>query len=100
MALKQDAKHMIYRVLKGKNPDPGFEYWFQYTPIQLRDHFESLFRDGMTWENYGKWHVDHVIPQCRFAYIDEEDQSFRECWSLKNLQPLWAAENMKKGKKT
>jgi len=99
MDIKRYAKHMIYNVLKGKSPDAGFEYWFRYTPQQLREHFQSLFKKGMTWDNYGKWHMDHVIPQCRFSYINEEDQGFADCWSLKNLQPLWAEENFKKGKR-
>jgi predicted ArsR family transcriptional regulator len=37
-----------------------------YSPQQLREHLERLFKPGMTWRNHGqgpgKWEVDHVIP--------------------------------------
>jgi len=51
----------------------------------------------MTWESYGKWHIDHIKPIALFDYHCAEDSAFKECWSLNNLQPLWALENIKKG---
>ena len=67
-----------------------------YYPEELVSHLEKQFRPGMTWENYGTvWHIDHIIPKKYFQYIDA-DENFRECWSLKNLQPLFAEENLKK----
>ena len=50
----------------------------------------------MTWGNYGKWHVDHIIPQAFFKYTSTDDVEFKYCWSLNNLQPLWAKDNIKK----
>lgn len=58
-------------------------------------HVESLFQPGMTWENYGKWHVDHIIP---FAVTQLAHERERLC-HYTNLQPLWAADNLKKGTK-
>lgn len=65
-------------------------------PATLRSHLESMFRDGMTWDNYGQrgWHVDHIIPCASFNLESPEDQ--RRCFNYKNLQPLWAHENMRK----
>ncbi len=57
-------------------------------------HLESQFHDGMTWENYGKWHVDHIIPCASFDLSKPEEQF--KCFNYKNLQPLWAADNLKK----
>jgi len=73
--------------------------YVDYTPEELRNHLESLFSTGMSWDNYGfyGWHVDHIIPQSSFDYSVEED--IRECWKLENLQPLWATDNMAKGNK-
>ena len=52
---------------------------------------------GMTTENYGKkWEVDHIIPKSWFAFKTPEEQQFKLCWSLRNLQPLWSTENMRK----
>ena len=62
----------------------------------LRQHLESLFKPGMTWENYGfrGWHVDHVRPCASFDLTDPEQQ--RACFNFKNLQPLWARDNLTK----
>ena len=45
-------------------------------------HLEKQFTKGMTWENHGKWHIDHVIPDSHFKYINVEDKEFQECWAL------------------
>lgn len=63
-----------------------------YDAQELKTHLESLFTEGMSWDNYGKWHVDHKRPLCSFSAGD-----VREAWSLENLQPLWADENIRKG---
>lgn len=67
------------------------------SPEELRKHLESKFKDGMSWENYGRhgWHVDHIRPIASFSLEDEQQQ--RECFNWRNLQPLWASENYKKG---
>jgi hypothetical protein len=72
-----------------------------YDVETLKNHLESKFQPGMTWENYGKngWHIDHIIPKSSFHYTSYEDEEFKKCWSLSNLQPLWAADNMAKGNK-
>jgi hypothetical protein len=59
------------------------------------EHFESLFVDGMCWENMGEWHIDHIIPLS--TAITEEDV-VRLC-HYTNLQPLWAKDNIKKSNK-
>lgn len=66
-----------------------------YTYQQLCACLESKFAPGMTWENYGEWHLDHVVARCRFDLSDPSQ--FYNCWSLSNLQPLWARENLVKG---
>lgn len=66
------------------------------TISELRTHLESLFVPGMTWENHGPvWHVDHVKPCARFDLSDPAQQ--RECFGWKNLQPLFAQDNLVKG---
>jgi hypothetical protein len=58
-------------------------------------HIESLFTEGMTWENRSKWHIDHYIP---LASAETEEEMYRLC-HYTNLQPLWAEENLRKGAK-
>lgn len=53
----------------------------------------------MIWDNYGEWHIDHIIPISKFHFESFEDEGFKKAWALNNLQPLWANENMKKGGK-
>ena len=67
-----------------------------YTLSELKQHLEPLFKPGMSWENYGKWHIDHIRPKISFDYTSPEDPGFKECWALENLQPLWNVENWSK----
>ena len=68
-----------------------------FTLDELVTHIESLFLPGMTWDNYGQWHIDHVIPDKSFDYSDKDQ--FAKCWALTNLQPLWAHDNLVKNGK-
>ena len=62
---------------------------------KLRSYIEGQFKPGMSWKNYGDWHIDHKLPCASFNLsIPEEQQS---CFHYTNLQPLWAAENVRKG---
>jgi hypothetical protein len=65
----------------------------------LVKHLESKFLPGMTWNNYGEWHVDHIRADSWFNYDNMNCDTFKECWSLDNLQPLWAKDNLKKSDK-
>ena len=62
-------------------------------------HIEKQFQPGMTWENHGVhgWHIDHIKPVASFDLTDKKQQ--KACFNYKNLQPLWAKDNLKKGAK-
>lgn len=68
-----------------------------YDHNDLKNHIESLWLDGMSWENHGKWHIDHIKPIKKF--IDEGESDPRVINALSNLQPLWAFDNLSKGAK-
>lgn len=70
-----------------------------YTIEELMTHLEKQFTEGMTWDNYGEWHVDHKIPMTSFNFETTDDPEFKECWCLDNLQPLWGPDNLTKGTK-
>lgn len=91
----------IYTVLKENNMNKYGHYFdiLQYSPEQLADHLEKQFSDGMSWENYGEWHVDHIKPITAFNFQEIGDSEFMKCWSLENLQPMWADENIRKSNK-
>lgn len=62
---------------------------------ELKNHLESRFIDGMNWDNYGKWHIDHIHPCASFDLSNPEEQY--KCFHFSNLQPLWEKDNLKKG---
>jgi hypothetical protein len=59
---------------------------------EAKAHFESLFQEGMSWENHGEWHIDHVRPVASFAQDELHLMNH-----ISNLQPLWAKDNWMKG---
>ena len=72
----------------------------------IKKYIEAKFLEGMTWDNYGSdrdgtvekfWHIDHIKPVAVFDLTDEDQR--KECFHFNNLQPLWAKDNWKKGKK-
>lgn len=56
-----------------------------YSAIELKEHIEKQFVDGMTWENHGDWHIDHKIPVTAFDF----NENVKVVCALENLQPLW-----------
>jgi hypothetical protein len=91
----------IYQVLKENNINKNGHYFeiLKYTPEDLISHLETKFTDGMTWDNYGEWHVDHKHPISLYNIKEIGDDEFMNCWSLNNLQPLWGKENLIKSNK-
>ena len=65
----------------------------------LKEYLEKKFKKGMTWKNQGRfgWHIDHIVPCSKFDLSDPDQQ--KECFNYKNLQPLWAKENILKSNK-
>ena len=70
-----------------------------YKKEELKNHLEKQFTKDMTWKAFrdGKIHIDHIKPQSLFNLKDIND--IKECWSLNNLQPLWAKDNIAKSNK-
>lgn len=70
-----------------------------FTYPELMAHLTKQFKPGMSWQDRKSWHIDHIIPKSKFKFKSLNDPQFQQCWSLENLRPLWATENMKKGSK-
>lgn len=86
----------IVDVLRGHSKSDTTINILGCTIEELWIHLESKFTEGMTRENHGKWHVDHIMPCASFDLTDPEQQ--KKCFHYTNLQPLWALDNIKKGK--
>lgn len=72
--------------------------YFGCTRSVFMSHLESQFKPGMDWSNHSSkgWHVDHIVPVCAFDLTVPEQA--QKCFHYTNTQPLWAEENMRKGK--
>lgn len=57
-------------------------------------YIENQFTGGMSWDNYGEWHIDHIKPCSKFDLFLRSEQE--KCFYYTNLQPLWAMDNYKK----
>ena len=63
----------------------------------LIKHLEKNFKPGMSFQNYGDWHIDHIKPVSKFDLTIPGE--LEKCFNYKNLQPMWAEDNIKKGNK-
>jgi len=64
---------------------------------EFKQHIESQFSEGMSWDNHGEWHIDHIKPISSFDITKEGEQI--KAFHYSNCQPLWAKDNLKKGAK-
>jgi hypothetical protein len=100
--LKHRVGALIRRTLRfNKKKDGKMKDILGYTAEELKRHIEGQFSEGMTWEKFlrGEIHLDHKIPVIFFKPKSVDDPAFKACWALSNLQPLWAKENLSKGRK-
>jgi len=91
-----NLRSRMLHALKGKNKSASTMNLLGVKNIEIVwQRLESLFQDGMTRENHGVWHIDHITPCTAFDLTDPEQQE--KCFHYTNLQPLWALDNIKKG---
>lgn len=90
---------LIHRALGKAKAGRSWRTFVDYSLEELMSHLERQFKPGMSWENKGDWHIDHIIPRSSFEYSSPDDPEFKKCWSLSNLQPLWAVDNIRKNAK-
>ena len=87
--ISRSIRSMGYRKNSRTQDILGCDYNF------VRSYLEKQFKDGMTWDNYGEWHIDHIKPI-------SSAKDFADAIKLNhytNLQPLWAEDNRKKNNK-
>ena len=91
--LKLCIRSMVKRAIKTKRTEKIIGCTYQ----ELKEHLESQFTEGMSWQNYGKfgWHVDHILPLSWFVLTNPEEVAKANHYT--NLQPLWAEDNLFKG---
>ncbi len=96
--LRQNLSLRIWTALKKHRNRPRTLEITGCTVEFLKGWLESRFKPGMSWDNYGRtgWHVDHIIPCAVFDFSKPEEVN--QCFHYTNLQPLWAKENLSKGR--
>lgn len=96
--LLKNMRNGMWSVLSGRTKSSHTMEYVGMSPDELMNHLENKFTEGMTRDNYGEWHVDHIRPLASFDFTgpDREEQ-LHIAWSHTNLQPLWALDNIRKG---
>lgn len=95
--LKVRLRQRLHRIMKSKGIKLKPEKEIGCTLSQLKTYLEQQFVEGMNWDNYGEWHIDHIKPIASFDLTNNEE--FKLCCHFTNLQPMWALDNIKKGDK-
>jgi len=95
--LGKNLRLRIWHALKGNSKSNSTINLLGCTIEELKQHLQKQFKPDMNWDNYGKWHIDHIKPCAKFDLTIKENQE--KCFHYTNLQPLWAVENLKKGGK-
>jgi len=92
--LANSFRGQIKRALSGNYKSGSWKTLLGCSIEFCKLHLESKFLEGMSWENHGTWHIDHIRPISSFP-IEELYKAFH----YTNLQPLWAIDNLTKGAK-
>ena len=94
--LRKSVMNRIWSAMKNQRVNGVGSFSLVGCPVGfLRSYIEGKFENGMTWDNYGAWHVDHIRPCASFDLSDKEQ--VLQCFNWRNLQPMWASENSSKG---
>lgn len=99
-AIRYRVSRMVSHCLRSAGAGKAGQSWCRslgYGPADLKRHLERQFLPGMSWRNFGRWHIDHIVPVSSFSVTGLGCPEFRACWALSNLRPLWAVDNMRKG---
>ena len=90
-----NMRSRLWQILKRKKQAKTIEL-LGCSGIFLKQHIQKRFKKGMSWKNYGKWHIDHIIP-IHYFMKNHNFNSLRiqkKCFNYKNLRPEWAEYNL------
>jgi len=95
--LRDNLRSRFRLAVKNNRENSGVVDLLGCSISSLKHHLEGNFQPGMSWDNYGEWHVDHILPLASFDMTD--NNQICKAWHYTNLQPLWAKDNLRKGAK-
>lgn len=96
--LSERLRNRIYNIIKNNQKVGSAVRDLGCSIEDFKKRIEMLWLPNMSWQNYGQWHLDHIIPLSSFDLTDRSQ--FLLACNFRNIQPLWAKDNLKKGKKT
>lgn len=96
-AIRERVRCLIKECIKrsGSNKSSKTSEILGCSTIEFKKHIERQFTKGMSWENMGEWHLDHIVP-ISSAKTEEDIYALNH---HTNLRPLWASENLRKSNK-
>lgn len=94
--LKKNLRRRVLHALNGKTKSQSTMDLIGCTTEFFKLHLESLFLENMSWDNYGEWHIDHILPCYTFDLSCPNQQ--KECFHYSNQRPLWKTDNLKRSK--
>lgn len=90
--IKKNLRRRVHHALSGNRKANQTFNLIGCTPLEFKNYIEKQFTEDMSWDNYGKWHIDHIIPCYKFNLLLEEEQY--KCFNYTNQRPLWAIDNL------
>ena len=93
--LQKNYRNRLYDYYRGTNRSKKSEEIIGLSWIEFKIYIETKFLEGMNWDNYGEWHIDHIIPLCSAS----NDTELEKLFHYYNCQPLWEKDNISKGGK-
>jgi hypothetical protein len=103
VALLRRRRKQIYNVVKrqsiadqidkcnGRTREEAVLSWLGCSKEEFVIHIQNQFTKGMSWSNYGEWHIDHILALAWFDGNNEEHM--KQAWHYTNMRPLWAMDN-------
>lgn len=95
--IKKNLRRRVNQVITRNNKSDSTLNLLGCSVYELIQYLEKQFVHGMSWENYGEWHIDHIKPCAGFDLTKKKQQKI--CFHYTNLQPLWGIDNIRKSDK-
>ena len=92
--IKRALRSRLYSAIKNNSKEASAVNDIGCSIEFFKHYIESKFSINMTWNNYGEWHIDHIIPISKFD-LSKRSEQLKAC-HYTNLQPLWSEDNIKK----
>jgi len=90
--IKRNLRRRIHHAIKDNYKSDHTMNLLGCSVQEFKEFIEKQFTTGMSWDNYGEWHIDHIVECFRFDLSKESEQ--RKCFHYSNQRPLWAKDNL------